>query len=207
MLPRLAIRRAPGAALALLAVAIMMSLPGLVAWAGRQPHNGADGVLDAAESQIARGLQSPPTFERPTGRSPLGDLEADWSRPAGAAPRIETPLGFVEPERLGELRGRAPLLAGARGRALGQARRGELSAGINALVIDAGALASRTADGVDRDLEALGVRIIGRLVGSGLLARVPAGAVDALAASSLIEAAMPWDPIFRVDPALRDHPR
>ncbi|HKQ97057.1 MAG TPA: hypothetical protein VJV75_04205, partial [Candidatus Polarisedimenticolia bacterium] len=96
MLPRLAIRRAPGAALSFLAVAVLMSLPGLMVWAGRQPHQGADGVLDAAEAQIARGLQSPQTFERPAGRSPLGDLTPDWTRPAGTAPRIETPLGFVE---------------------------------------------------------------------------------------------------------------
>ena len=206
MFPRLAIRRAPGAALALLAVAFLMSLPGLVAWAGRQPHANGDGVLDAAESQIARGLESPATFERPVGRSPLGDLEADWSRPAGAAARIETPLGFVEPERIGELRGRAPLLAGPRGKALGHAHKGEIAAGIDALVIDPDALATRTADDLDRALETLGVRVLGRLVGSGLLVRVPAAAVDAVAGLDFVEAAMPWDPIFRVDPGLARTP-
>ncbi|HKQ98394.1 MAG TPA: S8 family serine peptidase, partial [Candidatus Polarisedimenticolia bacterium] len=83
---------------------------------------------------------------------------------------------------------------------------GELSPGINALVLDAGALGRRGADDIDRSLEALGVRILGRLVGGGILVRIPAPAVDGVAALDVVEAAMPWDPIFRVDPGLARTP-
>ena len=203
MHPRLSRRHARGMATALLAVTGLLALPGLLAWAGRQPRSGTDGVIDAAEAQFARGLQPPPGFERPAGWSPLGALQPVWEgAPAGHDRGVETPLGFIDPGTVDDLRRQAPLAAGARGRALGHGKRGEIDAGFNALRIDAAALRDRTPDGIEAALAELGVKVHGRLLERGLLVRIPAGAVDAVAELGFVEAAMPWDPIFRIDPDL-----
>src|SRR5262249_24976841 len=104
------------------------------------------------------------------------------------------------------LRSRVPQVAGPRGRALGHGRRGEVASGFVALQIDAAALSSRTPEGIDADLLALGVKVYGRMAERGLLVRVPGNAVESLAQAGFVEAAMPWEAEFRIDPALARNP-
>jgi hypothetical protein len=201
--PRQPRRLALATVWALLAVTGLLALPELVTWADRQPRTTPETPIDLAEAQFAKGLAGPPGTERPAGRSPMGDLRPVWEVPDAARHRsVETPLGLVDPGRAEDLAGQAPLLAGERGRALGRGRRGGIAPGFVALQIDQAALQSRTADGIEADLAAMGVKVFGRMAERGLLVRVPAGSVEDLALAGFVEAAMPWSPLFRVDPLL-----
>jgi hypothetical protein len=193
---------------ALLGITGLLALPGLLVWGQRAPKTGGEtDVIDAAETQFARGLQGPPGTARPAGRSPLNDLEPQWDVPAEARHlTLETPLGLVDPGRIDEVRSRVPLLAGTRGRALGHGRRGDIGAGFSALQIDSAALAARTPEEIESDLTGMGVKVYGRMAERGLLVRVPPNAVDALAQAGFVEAAMPWEAEFRIDPMLARNP-
>jgi Thrombospondin type 3 repeat len=193
---------------ALLGITLLLALPGLLVWGQRAPKTGGEtDVIDAAEAQFARGLQGPPGTERPAGHSPLNDLQPQWDVPAEARHlSLETPLGLVDPGRIEEMRGRVPLLAGTRGRALGNGRRGEIGAGFSALQIDAAALAARTPEEIESDLAGMGVKVYGRMADRGLLVRVPQNAVETLAQAGFVEAAMPWEAEFRIDPMLARNP-
>jgi hypothetical protein len=184
-----------------------LALFSLATWAARdqtRPARERDVSREMAETEVARKLQRPSGFERPQGNSPLGGLEARWEvAPGQRHNMIETPLGFVDPAAIGELRSRAPELAGAPGHRLtGQGKRGEVAAGFTAIQLSEAALRTKTMDQVGEELGKLGVRVHDTLESRSLLVEVPAGAVDALARAGFVEAAMPWEAIFRVDPRL-----
>src|SRR5262245_10724260 len=122
MVPRLSRRSFRGALGALLALFCLLLIAGLTAQAERKVRSGPESAIDAAEEQFARGLGGHQGFERPAGRSPLGDFEPVWDAAAGAG-AIETPLGRIDPGRLEELRARVPQIASERGRALGHGRK------------------------------------------------------------------------------------
>ena len=184
-----------------------LALFSLATWAARDQHRPAretDVSREMAELEVARKLQRPSGFERPQGLSPLGGLEARWDVAPGQRQKmIETPLGFVDPASLGELRSRVPELAGAAGHRLtGQGRRGEVAAGFTAIQISEASLRTRSMDAIAEDLQKLGVRVHDTLESRSLLLEVPANAVDALARSGFVEAALPWEAFLRVDPRL-----
>ena len=99
-----------------------LALFSLATWAARnQDQPDKERVLskETAELGAARKLQRPSAFERPAGRSPLRGIQARWDvAPGRRHNMIETPLGFVDPASIGELRSRLPDLAGASGRRL-----------------------------------------------------------------------------------------
>ena len=168
-----------------------LALFSLATWAARdqyRPSKERDVSREMAETEVARKLQRPSGFERPQGNSPLGGLEARWEVAPGQRHKmIETPLGFVDPAAIGELRSRAPELAGAAGRRLtGQGKRGEVAAGFTAIQLSEAALRTKTMDQVGEELNKLGVRVHDTLESRSLLVEVPAGAVDAGQAASVL---------------------
>ncbi|HEV8700085.1 MAG TPA: thrombospondin type 3 repeat-containing protein [Candidatus Polarisedimenticolia bacterium] len=193
--------------LASVAVCGALALFSLATWAARdqsRPAQEREFTRQTAEFEVARKLQQPSVFERPQGRSPLAGLEARWDVSPGQRHRmIETPLGFVDPASIGELRARVPELAGAAGRRLtGQGRRGEIATGFNAIQLSEAALSTRTMDELGEDLKKLGLRVHDALESRSLLVEVPAGAEEALARAGFVEAALPWEAFFRIDPRL-----
>jgi hypothetical protein len=195
---------------ALLLVGGALAVFGIGSWAVRgQGATGDQATVAQAEREAARrvALGQPSGFERPAGRSPLGSLQAVWQVADSKRPlTIETPLGFVDPASIRDLRSRAPQLAGGAGKALSGGRRGELSGGFNAIQISEAALQRRGADGIAADLAAMGVKVHQLMQTRSMLVEVPRSAADALAAADFVEAAMPWDAVFRVDPALGRSP-
>ena len=184
-----------------------LALFSLATWAARnQDQPDKERVLskETAELGAARKLQRPSAFERPAGRSPLRGIQARWDvAPGRRHNMIETPLGFVDPASIGELRSRLPDLAGASGRRLeGNGRRGEIAAGFNAIQLSDAALAARSVDDLSDDLRKLGVRVHDVLESRSLLVEVPVGARESLQRAGFVEAALPWEAFFRIDPAL-----
>jgi len=207
MRPRLSRRVLGGLVRTSAAVCCLFVLAGLLARAERRQQTGQNPVLDQAEAQIDHSLRLPEPTQRPDGLSPFAGLKPVWQKDeAGRKKALDTPLGLVDPAGLEDLRRQAPLLAGERGRALGHGRRGELLAGFNAVQIAAESVAGRTPDEIEAALRDAGAEIHGRMAERGYLVRLSAAAVDRLSDSSLIEAAMPWGPQFRVEPGLGKRP-
>ena len=207
MRPRLS-RRVPGGLVRTsAAVFCLFALAGLMARAERRQQGDRESLLDQAEAQIERGLRSPAPTARTADLSPFGSLKPGWERSDAARQKsLDTPLGFVDPADLDVLRAQAPQLAGERGRALGRGRRGEIASGFNAVQITTEAATRRTPDEIEADLTAAGAEIHGRMAERGYLVRLSADAATRLAGSPLVEAAMPWDPAFRVEPGLGRRP-
>src|SRR5262245_20689896 len=146
MRPRLA-RHLAARSWPIVMFALLIAVPGMMVWAGRQQATTEGSVLDQVQAQIGRGLRVPDPTPRPEGRSPFGSFRPVWeSGPEGRGRMLDTPLGLVDPGRVDDLRRQIPLLAGARGRALGRGRRGELSPGVNAVQVRGDALGSRDPD-------------------------------------------------------------
>ena len=189
------------------AVCCLLVLAGLLARAERRQQSDQGAVLDQAEAQIDRALRMPEPTARPEGRSPFGGLRPVWQKEEGArAKSLDTPLGLVDPAGLEDLRRQAPLLAGERGQGLGRGRRGELAAGFDAVQISEEAARTRTPDEIETALRDAGAEIHGRMAERGYLVRVTPAAIERLSASPLVEAAMPWEPSFRVEPGLGRRP-
>jgi hypothetical protein len=188
-------------------LSILIALPGILVWAGRQQQTSEGSVMDQVQTQVARAVRLPDPTPRASGLSPFGSFQPAWeATPEARSRSFDTPLGLVDPGQLDDLKARIPLLAGERGRALGRGRRGELAAGVNAIQVSAQALASRQPDAIEAALKEMGVQVYQQIPERGWLVRVPASALDALQASDFVEAAMPWGPQFRVEPALGRRP-
>jgi hypothetical protein len=190
---------------ALLLVCGALTAFGVGARAGRRQDKNDEALAHVAgDIEFARRYQKPTGFLPPEGRSPLGDLRPDWRPPRGGLDlAIDTPLGFVEARSIGDLRLGAPALAGAPGRRLlDRGRSGELVSGFNAIRISREELASRTMDSVIDDLEKSGVRVHQVMATRALLVEIPERALENVAAAAYVQDALPWDPLFRVDPAL-----
>jgi hypothetical protein len=199
-------RRSPTAvAGALLALGALGTITLHALWADRGARLEAERVptLAGVEREAAARIRRPAGFERPEGRSPLGALRAVWDAPLETRARlIETPLGFVDPGSIADLRRQAPGLAGSAGTPLGGGRRGEIGPGFDALQIATEALGERGLEAIAADLRGLGVKVLEVVPARALLVEVPREAVAAVAGEPFLEAAMRWDPVFRVDPAL-----
>ncbi len=198
-------------AAALLLVSAAVALFGLAVRADRGPANARRGGLSVTENmelEYMRRYPLPVGYARPEGRSPLGSLQARWDVPPSDRGRtIETSLGLIDPREIRTLRGKAPLLAGAQGRALGEpGRRGEIVAGFNALQISEDALRNETMDDIQARLRGMGVVIHDSIPSRAVLAEVPASAVEAVAKAGFVEASLPWDGLFRVSTALARQP-
>ncbi|HEU4402875.1 MAG TPA: hypothetical protein VFT43_12295, partial [Candidatus Polarisedimenticolia bacterium] len=199
---------------ALIAVFGSLAIFSFATWAGRGPMSGDNGrqVVDMrkVEADADNKIFHPVGVERPAGRAPLASLKETWEVPAQEkAQSIDTPLGWVNPARIGELRKKAPLYASdaATAHALRRGgQRGEIGAGFNAIQISEDALRGRSMDDVLADLAKLGVRSHGLMESRAALVEVPASAVEALAASPVLEAAFRWDPMFRLDKRVGETP-
>jgi hypothetical protein len=202
MAPRLTRRSLASVACGLVLAAGAVAVVRLSAWAGQERMR-PDEVREKAEEAAARRIQKPVGFERPAGLSPFGAVQPVWEAAAETRGRtIETPLGPVDPAALGELRRRVPDLAGAVAPALARSRRGELGTGFAVIQIGEAALRERGIERIESDLAALGVTVHDVLPVRGLLVEVPEKAAASLRDAGFVEAAMPWEPMFRVDPVL-----
>ncbi len=183
-----------------------LALFSFATWAARDHGGSATQNLDVpqlAEQEVARRLLRPPVNGRPQGLSPLQAVQPAWDAPSDKRKHmIETSLGFVDPAGIAELRSKAPLLAGTPGRRLGAGKRGEIAAGFNAIQVSEAALQSRSMDDLAAELKSLGVKVHDVMESRALLVEVPQGGVEALARAGFVEAAMPWEALFRVDPLL-----
>ncbi|PYT34331.1 MAG: hypothetical protein DMF52_13065 [Acidobacteria bacterium] len=175
-------------------------------WAARDDDASARRNIDPAqmgEMEFARKVWKPTGHERPQGLSPLEAIRPAWDVPSEKRKNmIDTALGFVEPERIADLRLKAPLLAGAPGKRLGAGKRGEMAAGFNAIQISEAALRSRNMDDIAAELKTMGIKVHDYLESRALLVEVPQGKEEALARAGFVEAGMPWEALFRVDPLL-----
>ena len=179
---------------------------GIGSWAGRgERATGPRNSVGAGEAWAARRVQSqkPEGFARLAGRSPLGAIRPVWSVAAKKRDRVvETPLGLIDPADVPGLRKRLPGLAGTAGKALSRGRRGELGAGFNAIQVDADLLEKRGIEEIESDLAALGVKVHRVMPSRAFLVEVPQTAVNALGEAGLVESAMKWDAMLKVDPDL-----
>ncbi len=204
-------RRSMASVFCALVVAVgALALLTMSGWAQRgQPGKGARDPIAAAESWVAQRVNQlkPPGFMPPKGRAPLEGITPVWeASPERMHSLLETPLGLRDPAEIGRLRAQFPALAEAQGKALGRGRRGELAAGFNALQLDETVLRDRGIDAIEKELKAMGVEIHGAMQSRGLLVEVPANSVGRLSAADFVEAAMPWGPTYRLDPALGKTP-
>jgi hypothetical protein len=197
------LKRTPvtGVLCALLVVFGALAVFGLSAWADRGRQDDRALAFNAIDIEFAKRQQYPAAYAPTRNRSPLGDVRPDWTTPlADPGASIETPLGFVNPRDLGDLRRRVPGLAGNAGRRLTRpGQQGELAPGYNAIQIGDDALAARTMDAIAAELQTLGVRVHQYLAHQALLVHVPKDRVDAVAAHPAVRGAMPWDAMFRVE--------
>src|SRR3989449_5990 len=163
-------------------------------WAARDDDASARRIIDPAqmgEMEFARKVWKPTGHERPQGLSPLEAIRPAWEVPSEKRKNmIDTALGFVEPERIADLRLKAPLLAGAPGKRLGAGKRGEMAAGFNAIQISEAALRSRNMDDIAAALKTMGIKVHDYLESRALLVEVPQGKEEALARAGFVEAGM-----------------
>ncbi len=196
---------------ATVAVTATLALFSFATWAERNQNQGDRqrlvGLKDF-EAEIARKMQKPTGFERPANRSPLeGVATFREVSPGQRKKMIDTPIGLVDPAEIGAMRSRIPALAGPVGRRLNDhGRRGEIAPGFDAIQISESALATRSMDDIAAELKTMGVKVHDVLESRALLVEVPAGAVENLARAGYVEASLPWDAMFRVDPALGKTP-
>jgi Thrombospondin type 3 repeat len=187
---------------ALLVVCGGVTVLSLSTWAGRSPQMSQKELADKiGDLEFARRHHDPVGFERPAGRSPLLDVRPDWSATREQRGRsIETPLGFIDPGNMGDLKRRLPQLMNQAARPLqAQGKRGELAPGFNAIQVKAEALASgRGMDDIEAELKGMGIRVHGVMESRALLVEVKKGQEAALEAASWLEGAIAWHPAFRV---------
>jgi hypothetical protein len=198
-----------GALCALLIAFGAIAILGVSTWAERGQQNDLALAFNAIDVEYAKRHPRLTPFYPPADRSPFGDLRPSWEGRFGRGNGgLETALGYVTPGDLPELRRRVPGLAGNSGRAIqAPGRSGEIRAGVNALQIDAAALQARTLDEITAELRGLGVTLYETRQNRTLLVRVPASAMDAVAAHPAVRSILPWDAMFRVDPLLARTPR
>ncbi|HKB08669.1 MAG TPA: S8 family serine peptidase, partial [Candidatus Polarisedimenticolia bacterium] len=185
-----------------------LALFSFATWAARdEAQVSPNDVAQLSEIEFAKRVWRPTGFERRQGLSPLEAIRPNWDLPSAKRKNtIGTALGFIDPAGLAQLRGQAPLLAGAPGRRLGAGKRGEIASGFNAIQISEAALRSRSMDSIASELKGMGVKVHDVLESRGLLVEIPKGKEDAVASSGYVEAGMPWEALFRVDPLLGRSP-
>src|SRR3989442_7536 len=175
-------------------------------WAARGDDASARRNIDPAqmgEMEFAKKVWKAAGHERPQGLSPLEAIRPAWDVPSEKRKNmIDTSLGFVDPARIADLRLKAPLVAGAPGKRLGAGKRGEMAPGFDAIQISETALRSRSMDDIAAELKTMGVKVHDYLESRALLVEVPRGKEEDLARAGFVEAAMPWEALFRVDPSL-----
>jgi Subtilase family/Thrombospondin type 3 repeat len=193
------LRSMRGFLLAMVAAGLVLVAPSAVNWAVR----GRDSATERAAAEAAMVRKYLRTtqihaIERPADLSPFGPgFRPDFKEAGLAKGLIETSIGHIDlrnPRALDRVP--ADLRSDpATTRALGAKGRGQ--AGVNIIQIDETSLKEMGVDGIEAQIRGIG-RILQVVPDRGLVVRVPAGKLDALAALPFVEAIGPYAPAYKV---------
>ncbi|HXH28471.1 MAG TPA: thrombospondin type 3 repeat-containing protein [Candidatus Polarisedimenticolia bacterium] len=188
-----------GFLLALVAAGLVVIAPSAMNWAIR----GRDSVTErkaATAAMVRRYLHTTQihAIERPADLSPFGaGFKPDFKAPGERKGLIETSIGDIDlrnPRALDRVP--AALRSDAAStRALGAKGRGQ--AGVNIVQIDAAALKDKGIGAIEAEIRGVG-HILEVVPDRGMVVRVPAGKLDALAALPFVEAIGPYEPAYKV---------